>query len=599
MKTSAERIKNLTDTLGRLIEQERKAFKRLIESSPQDGSPLQQVERLTDLIRRLEERFDLLARMANDDFLGKMRNEAELLAPALADSRAGAVLTSLVELEQPSLNVLCELLLDRLIEATQAERGFILFYNPESTEAEVIAARNFQTRNLSLAEYNFSRSLLREAFGRENTLLVEDASSDPAFSHELSVRRFQIRSVLVVPMKYEGRTAGALYLENNRLASIFSDEEARLVERVVRFAVFLLSSARMLPVVFESDAAVLLEDRHITTEMKGSDPKILALLNAASRIADSPATVLIEGESGTGKELVARALHFGSPRKDRPFVAINCAAIPESLLESELFGHERGAFTGASERYIGHIEQGNGGTIFLDEVSELAYSLQAKLLRFLQSHEFRRLGGKETMQVNVRVVAATSKDLREMTTRGKFQEALYYRLNVVPLRVPALRERKHDIPLLVDYFVGKFSEIYCKKVQVDRDVYGWLAEYQFPGNVRELENLSHRLVALSPDGFIRSGDLPREILQAATTRLGLEKEPFYITLNTPPQDLEELRRRKEEIRRLLAIQERQLAERIIKENDGNLTRAAAKLGVHRITLHKMLKKSEKEPTDPD
>src|SRR5205807_616462 len=170
---------------------------------------------------------------------------------------------------------------------------------------------------------------------------------------------------------------------------------------------------------------VFLDDSKAFKEIVGRDPKIISLLETINRLADSPATVLIEGESGTGKELVARALHYQSARRDRPFVAINCAAIPDNLLESELFGHERGAFTGALGRYIGRIEQGNGGTIFLDEVSELAYPLQAKLLRFLQSNEFDRLGGNHTIRVNVRVVTATSKDLKALAEEGKFQTALY------------------------------------------------------------------------------------------------------------------------------------------------------------------------------
>jgi transcriptional regulator with PAS, ATPase and Fis domain len=301
----------------------------------------------------------------------------------------------------------------------------------------------------------------------------------------------------------------------------------------------------------------------------------------------------VKGESGTGKELVARALHFESARRDSPFIAINCAAIPENLLESELFGYERGAFTGAIERYTGRIEQGHGGTIFLDEISELAYPLQAKLLRFLQSNEFQRLGGKETVRVDVRIVAATSKDLKKMTESGRFQEALYYRLNVIPIQLPPLRERKNDIPILADHFLDKFSALYGRKVRIEREVYDYLKGYPFPGNVRELENLIHRMVVLATGDNIRISDLPREVLQINSQRVSLEKDPLYRILHTLPADMDELKRRREEVRRILAEQERQLVEHEVKKAGGNLTAAANRLGVHRVTMHKIVRRNKR------
>jgi DNA-binding NtrC family response regulator len=300
---------------------------------------------------------------------------------------------------------------------------------------------------------------------------------------------------------------------------------------------------------------------------------------------------LIEGESGTGKELVARALHYQSERRDRPFVAINCAAIPETLLESELFGHERGAFTGATDRYVGRIEQGNGGTILLDEVSELAYTLQGKLLRFLQSNELSRLGGKETIRIDARLVAATSKDLKAMMEAGKFQEALYYRLNVIPIRLPTLAERKSDIPLLIAHFLKKFSAIYGTQARLDGQAIELVKEHVFHGNVRELENLIHRLVALAQNETIGAGDLPEEVLKTHAERISLKRDPLQTILATPPANLLELRHRKQEIRRALAEQERELVEQAIDECGGNLTEAASRLGLHRITLHRILKRS--------
>lgn len=594
MKAGADRIKSLSETFSSLLEQEKQACGELIASlieyvrAIQDGTADRRLQQLNSQLKTLRQRFDVLAAIGQNDFLARIGNEAEGLRVGISAARLSAVLTPIIQGQAHSPHLLCELLLDGLIQATNAERGFILFYLPESTEADVVAARNFQTRNLSLNEYDFSRTLLREVFRTGTPLLLEDASDDPAYSKEASVMEFQMKSVLVVPLRHRERTAGALYLENNTLPRAFDRDDQQLVETAAQFAVFYLQHARLLPATLSRDNRVFLDANKASRELVGEHPKLLEMLELVSRIADSPATVLIEGESGTGKELVARALHYKSARRNRSFVAINCAAIPDNLLESELFGHERGAFTGALERYIGRIERGSGGTIFLDEVSELAYSLQAKLLRFLQSNELDRLGGKETIRVDVRVIAATSKDLKGMIAAGQFQEALYYRLNVIPITIPPLRERSEDVALLIDHFLEKYSAVYGRRVLAEREVYEWLRQYPFPGNVRELENLIHRLVALTTDEVIRIGDLPKDVLGTRSQRVSLEKDPLYMLLNTPLSDLEDLRHRRREVRRALAEQEQQLVQRVMAETNGNFTEAAARLGMHRITLHKML-----------
>ena len=599
MKARIDRIKKLSETLAALLHQQQRACQETISSLVESVRVLQgdtadrRLQHILAQLKKLHGESSLLADMAQRDFLTKIEREAEELRLNLSDSRAASVIMALLGSQPSSLNHFCEFLLDRLIEVTGAERGFILFYLPESTEADVVAARNFQTRNLSLEEYNFSRTLLREVFERGESLLIEDASSDPAFSRETSVIKFQLKSVVATPLKGKDRAVGAIYLENNTEPCAFDEQGAELVEIVARFAIFYLHHTGLLSAAFEHDSRIFLDASKASKEIIGQDPKILALHSLISRIVDSPAPVLIEGETGTGKELVARALHYQGARRDHPFVAINCAAIPDNLLESELFGHEKGAFTGATERYVGRIEQGNGGTIFLDEVSELAYGLQAKLLRFLQSNEFSRLGGKETIRVDVRVVAATSKDLKAMMEAGRFQEALYYRLNVIPVRIPALRERKQDIPLLIAHFLAKFSAIYGKQLRMGREASDLLTECDFPGNVRELENLIHRLVALASADVIPIGDLPAEILQMRAERVSLRKDSLYHLLETPPADVEELRWRKREIRKALAEQERLLVDRVIEEAGGNLTLAASRLGLHRITLHKLLKRTGK------
>jgi two-component system NtrC family response regulator len=233
------------------------------------------------------------------------------------------------------------------------------------------------------------------------------------------------------------------------------------------------------------------------------------LINLAGRVAGSRATVLLQGESGTGKELFARLLHHLSPRSGRPIIAVNCGALPETLLESELFGHEKGAFTGAGARRIGRFEEADGGTLFIDEVGELYPSVQVKLLRFLQEREFQRLGGNQTIPADVRIIAATNRDLEARVREGAFREDLFYRLNVVVLSIPPLRERKEDIPFLIDHFLQRFATENGKRIEgISREARDLLLKYAYPGNVRELENIIERAVVISRESVISVEDLP-------------------------------------------------------------------------------------------
>jgi len=237
--------------------------------------------------------------------------------------------------------------------------------------------------------------------------------------------------------------------------------------------------------------------------------KMAELVNLAGRVAPSQATVLIRGETGTGKELFARLLHHLSPRAERPFVVVNCAAIPETLLESEFFGHEKGAFTGAVQRRIGRFEQADGGTLFLDEIGELTPAVQVKLLRFLQEREFERVGGERTLKADVRIISATHQDLETGVKAGSFREDLFYRINVVTMAIPPLRERREDIPLLIDHFVVRFARENHKKIDgISREARDLLIRYDYPGNVRELENIMERAVVICRGSVVLRNDLP-------------------------------------------------------------------------------------------
>jgi DNA-binding NtrC family response regulator len=317
----------------------------------------------------------------------------------------------------------------------------------------------------------------------------------------------------------------------------------------------------------------------------GKSPQMLDVYKMVARVAPTFSTVLVVGESGTGKELVARAMHTHSPRASGPFVAVNCTALTESLLESELFGHAKGAFTGAVAPRRGLFEEAQGGTLFLDEIGDVGAKMQAQLLRVLQEGEIRRVGGSEAIKIDVRVVAATNKELEEEVKAGRFREDLYFRINVVTIRLPSLRERPTDIPLLTQHFLAKYA---ARERRADGGIapeaMAALARYGWPGNVRELENVIERALALSKDGVILVSDLPPEVAASAASIEGGEVvSPAGLVDDRPS----------------LAELERRYIELILRETGGNKKRAAEILGIDRRTLYRTLERTGADPDDPD
>ncbi len=318
----------------------------------------------------------------------------------------------------------------------------------------------------------------------------------------------------------------------------------------------------------EKDKNILLtqalEKRYSFENIIGKNTRILEIYDLIADIADTDSTVLIQGESGTGKELIARAIHFNSHRKNKPFVVANCSAYSQSLLESELFGHEKGAFTGAIRRKIGRFELANGGTIFLDEIGEVSPPTQILLLRVLQDHRFERVGGEETLEVDVRIVAATNKNLTEEMKKGAFREDLYYRLNVIPIFVPPLRERRDDVPLLASHFLKKFSQEKGKSVEsFSPEVMDMFIAYPWPGNVRELENVIEHAIIVAKGGEI----LPKDLPQSFQPNLPQVQEPGTL------QDAE-----------------KRLILKILEETQWNKHQTAKRLNIHRSTLYGKMRK---------
>jgi two-component system nitrogen regulation response regulator NtrX len=310
-----------------------------------------------------------------------------------------------------------------------------------------------------------------------------------------------------------------------------------------------------------------LEERY---ELVGESPAIHALRIQIQSAAPSHGRVLIRGESGTGKELIARAIHRQSLRAERPFVEVNCAAIPDEMIESELFGHERGAFTGATTKRRGKFELADGGTIFLDEVGDMSIKTQAKVLRVLQEQTFERVGGSETLTVDVRVIAASNKNLEEEIQRGTFREDLFYRLNVIPFEVLPLRDRREDVVLLAEHFLGLFSREYGKwEKTISRDALDLLVKYPWPGNVRELRNVMERMVIMVPRNSIEAGDLETSLRVRAESEPGEEMEGT-------------LREAREQFEKKFIL-------RRLQETHWNITRAAERLGIERSNLHRKMK----------
>jgi len=304
-------------------------------------------------------------------------------------------------------------------------------------------------------------------------------------------------------------------------------------------------------------------------EIIGNSQAIRYVLSMIEKVRNTDGTVLLIGESGVGKELIARAIHSKSKRSDYPFIPINCGALPDELLESELFGYEKGAFTGAINRKIGLFEAADKGTVFLDEVSSISPMMQIKLLRFLQERTFMRLGGKETISVDVRVIAATNEDLRESVEKGIFRKDLYYRLNVIPIEVPPLRERRDDIPLLIRHFIKRFSTRMERDVTISKEAEDVLLRYKWDGNVRELENVIERAITITEDDIIGLDDLPSEVFN--------NKEGHVDKTSIYPKEL------------TLSEVERLHIENVLRATGGNKSRAARRLGIDYSTLLRKLK----------
>lgn len=392
--------------------------------------------------------------------------------------------------------------LDIIIKALDAERGLFIQFTRDSQEFVVLSGRNYNKETIA-SSAEFSSGILRQVKTTKEPCLVHDVLSDPKISQFESVQAFGIKSIIAVPVLQEGTVWGAIVVDSIKRRKEFTEQNLKFM----RFFSNLLSLAldRLLREESLHRENIVLKDqlRNTTTipDIVGESPTMKNASELIHRVATTEASVLLLGESGTGKDMIASAIHKLSPRKNGPYLAQFCGSIADTLLESELFGYKKGAFTGATNDKKGLFEAANRGTFFLDEIGDISLTIQAKLLRVLQNKELIRVGDNEPLKVDVRIIAATNKDLRQLVKEGKFREDLFYRLNVFPISIPPLRERIGDVKLLTNYFIRKHSN---KDLGITREALSLLEEHTWPGNVRQLENTIQRALILCDENMIQT-----------------------------------------------------------------------------------------------
>ena len=459
-------------------------------------------------------------------------------------------------------------LLDLIFEVVPAGRGAILLAERESHEFNSTFARMRHAGQAQLVKV--SRTVARQVLEQGIAMLGSDVRGSSELREVESLAASQVRSLLCVPLTVFQRVIGCIYLDSDSANNRMNEEHLQLVTAIAGISAVALENARRLH-------WLEVENERLTVEVSqerslvGEGARMKEVYQFLKRVAPTDSTVLIEGESGTGKELAARALHRNSPRAGKPFVAINCSAIPETLLESDLFGHERGAFTGAASLKRGRLEVADGGVVFLDEIGELALSLQVKLLRVLQEREFERVGGTHPIKVDIRLIAATNSNLEQAMREGRFRQDLYYRLAVLTITMPTLRDRKDDIPMLVRHFVQKYAKRCKVKARpVSREALACLANYDWPGNVRELENAIERALVMGTSDMILPEDLPETLLE-----------------RTPPPEMIEAKYHVK-----LKEWKKQLILDAVEQTQGSYAEAARILGVHPNYLHRLIRNLE-------
>jgi transcriptional regulator with GAF, ATPase, and Fis domain len=472
-------------------------------------------------------------------------------------------------MEIKDVGELLKALMDAVIEVTHADKGFLLLVRDEGPEIAV--ARNLRQQDIPPSVRHLSDSIVSKVIAQRRPVIVSDALHDAEFKGSESVMNLKLCSVMCAPLIAQGQLHGLLYVGNDNVVNLFEERSLDVLTIFAAQASLILQSALALDQL-KSDRDRLQEklEHKRFGDIVGSSPHLVEIFKRVEKVASTDISVLITGETGTGKELIAREIHTRSPRKSGPFVVVNCGAIPENLMESELFGHVRGAFTGAVATRLGKFQQADSGTLFLDEIGEMPISLQVKLLRALQERIVVKVGDSKPERCDIRVVAATHRNLDERIKSGEFREDLYYRLNVVNLHLPPLRERGDDVLVIAKFLLAKFVDEYSSKVKgFTPNALIAMRKYSWPGNVRQLENRIKKALVLCDRSLIGPEDL--DLFPEAL-------EPI-MSLTQARED----------------FQRRYILE-VLERNNGNRTKTARDLGVDPRTIFRYL---EREPDAPE
>ena len=487
---------------------------------------------------------------------------------------------------ETNVDRLLEAIMDTVIAVAHAERGLLVLVD-ETGRMDYRVARAIDRLELDEPAFQSSRSIIRNVVQTRQAERITSALSDERFAMAESVQRLRLQSVVCVPLATEQSLVGVLYLDNSTVSGMFTEMDVALLNELGKIIATGIEKALEFRQMERRQEELdrQLRGRFRFDRIIGTAPSFVRVLKLTADVADTDATVLIQGENGTGKELIAQAVHSNSRRVGKNIVVMNCAAIPENLLESELFGHVKGAFTGATESKAGKFEAADGGTLFMDEIGEMAMSLQAKMLRVLQEREIERVGSNRPLRVDVRIIAATNRDLRQMVKDGKFREDLFHRLNVINIVMPSLRERVEDILPLAEHFLAseakamqrpltKFSDTAVRALMA----YGW------PGNIRELENVVKRAAILTRDPIVGDEHFPDYVRQGTGEAVG--------SIPLTSDDLLDAKRvaREEAYERV----ERPFVEAALRRSGGQVSRAAADVGMNRVQFHGLLKKYDIE-----
>jgi DNA-binding NtrC family response regulator/pSer/pThr/pTyr-binding forkhead associated (FHA) protein len=538
---------------------------------------VEQIEELPQVpLPSVQETISIKKRLSSSRFLTPNPEEISLEPRDFPSRRVSRDLMSLYRLSldmgsATTFHELADIVLDGLLVALSAEVGAILTIK-EGREMEITSVRpNDQARRTYSPVSEF---VTNEVMSGREAILAEDVSRSRYLSQRDSLTQLGATSLICAPVIHQDKVLALIHLYCTDPHKSFSNEDLEFTIAVAKHLALVMGQMQRQDSLSLENRS-LREQLQVESELVGDSPAIKNILEQIGRVAPTTATVLVRGESGSGKELVARAIHFSSPRKDGPFICLNCAAITETLLESELFGHEKGSFTGATEKKIGKFEAADHGTILLDEIGEMAFSTQAKLLRVLEGHPFERVGGSTPIRVDVRVVAATNQPLEQNIKEGKFRRDLFYRLQVVEMLVPSLRERRSDVPMLAEHFLKRFARETARKIRGFSDAaMKKMEHYDWPGNVRELRNVIERAVALGRGPTLDASDILLSSLQTpetATTKLDKSFEPIS-----------------------LAELEKRHIMLTLEHTEGNKSQAATILQIERSTLDRKIKSYKKE-----